>query len=191
MDHTQVDDLFAAAPLGCPSCQPHGIGDLRVLQLADHGLFVTICRHHLSAPKSGSESPIGWRGRHQRLAAQPPMAGRASSRATGDPRSAPVTTLGYDHGTVPGSARGTGRGTACWIIPARPVLLVRFPVSSVQPARTVHGNVLMVRRRSTVRFRNGAPGRDSFSNDSNDWRGTSRERRSSAPIPPPRPAEGT
>ncbi len=41
----------------------------------------------------------------------------------------------------------------------------------------------MVRRRSTVRFRNGAPGRDSSSNDSDDWRGTSPERCSSAPIP--------
>ena len=126
---------------------------------------------------------------HQRLAA--PAAHGRPGQQPGDPRSASVTTLGYDHGTMPGGARGTGRGTARWIIPAWPVLSVRFPVSSVQPARTAHGPVVMVRRRSTVRFRNGAPGRDSFSNDSNDQRGTTRERRSSAPIPLPRPAEVT
>ena len=42
----------------------------------------------------------------------------------------------------------------------------------------------MVRRRSTVRFRNGAPGKDSFSNTSDNQRGTGGERRSSALIAP-------
>jgi hypothetical protein len=44
----------------------------------------------------------------------------------------------------------------------------------------------MVRRRSTVRFRNGAPDpdRDSFSNNSDDRRGTSRGRRSPTPVAP-------
>ena len=37
------------------------------------------------------------------------------------------------------------------------MLSVRFTVSSVQLVRSVHEAVLMVRRRSTVRFRNGAP----------------------------------
>ena len=55
-------------------------------------------------------------------------------------------------------------------------------VSSVLLVRTVNGAVLMVRRRSTVRFRNGAPGHEKFSNDSNERRGTSRKRRSSAPM---------
>jgi len=51
----------------------------------------------------------------------------------------------------------------------------------------------MVRRRSTVRFRNGAPGQRDFSNDSNEQRGTSRKRRSlaliarEAPIAQPEP----
>ena len=45
--------------------------------------------------------------------------------------------------------------------------------SSVQLKRSLARNVLMVRRRSTVRFRNGAPGHKQFSNDSNEWRGTS------------------
>jgi hypothetical protein len=40
----------------------------------------------------------------------------------------------------------------------------------------------MVRRRSTVRFRNGAPDQRDFSNDSNERRGTSRKRRSLALI---------
>jgi hypothetical protein len=121
--------------------------------------------------RSGREARASASGSPSRPWPAGPAAGRSR-----DPRSAPVTTLGYDHGTMPGSARGTGRGTAHWIIPARPVLSVRFPVSSVQPARTVHGNVLMVRRRSTVRFRNGAPGRDNFSNNSVDRRGTSHEK---------------
>jgi len=42
-------------------------------------------------------------------------------------------------------------------IPAPSVPSVRFSVSSVLPVRSVHGAVVMVRRRSTVRFRNGAP----------------------------------
>ena len=46
-------------------------------------------------------------------------------------------------------------------------------MGSVQLARSVDGAVLMVRRRSTVRFRNGAPGHGQFSNDSNERRGTS------------------
>ena len=97
---------------------------------------------------------------HQRLA-RAAAHGRPGQQP-GDPRSASVTTLGYDHRTMPGGARGTGRGTARSMIPAWPVLSVRFPVSSVQPARTAHGPVVMVRRRSTVRFRNGAPGRTVF-----------------------------
>ena len=40
----------------------------------------------------------------------------------------------------------------------------------------------MVRRRCTVRFRNGAPGHERFSNDSDERRGTSRGRRASAPM---------
>jgi len=40
----------------------------------------------------------------------------------------------------------------------------------------------MVRRRSTVRFRNGTPGHGQFSNGSNGLRGTSRKRRSTARI---------
>jgi len=39
----------------------------------------------------------------------------------------------------------------------------------------------MVKRRSTVRFCNGAPGKQRFSNESNAWRGASHERRSLAP----------
>ena len=42
----------------------------------------------------------------------------------------------------------------------------------------------MVRRRSTARSHSGAPGRHDFSNNSDDRRGTSRKRRSSAPIAP-------
>src|SRR5436189_5961495 len=78
----------------------------------------------------------------------------------------PAATLGDVHEPVPGGARGTARGTAHRILPARPVLSVRFPEPSVQLARTVHGTVLMVRRRSTVRFRNGAPSSDAFSANS-------------------------
>jgi hypothetical protein len=92
--------------------------------------------------------------------------------------------------TTPGT-RGPGRGPGRRVIPARPVLPVRFPVSSVQPARTADGAVLMVRRRSTVRFRNGAPAHRRNSNETNRRRGTSRQRRSLTaltPIPPPRPA---
>jgi hypothetical protein len=53
---------------------------------------------------------------------------------------------------------GPGRGPAARIIPGRREPSERRAMLSVQLARTAHGSVLMVRRRSTVRFRNGAPG---------------------------------
>ena len=49
-------------------------------------------------------------------------------------------------------------------IPVQPVLSVRFPVLSMQLMRPVDEAVVMVRRRSTVRFRNGAPGQSHNSN---------------------------
>ena len=67
--------------------------------------------------------------------------------------------------------RGPGRGPGRRVIPARPVPSVRFPVSSVQLARTVDGAVLMVRRRSTVRFRNGAPGQRPDAPERSAWWG--------------------
>jgi hypothetical protein len=74
----------------------------------------------------------------------------------------PAATFGDVHGPVPGGAwHGPWHGTPD--IPAPSAPSVRFPVSSVQPARSVHDAVVMVRRRSTVRFRNEAPGQ---SNDS-------------------------
>jgi hypothetical protein len=51
-------------------------------------------------------------------------------------------------------------------IPALPVPSVRFPVLSVQLMRPVDEAMFMVRRRSTVRFRNGAPAQRDFSNPS-------------------------
>ena len=51
---------------------------------------------------------------------------------------------------------GPARGPAGRIIPGRRELRERRAVLSVQLARLPHGSVLMVRRRSTVRFRNGA-----------------------------------
>ena len=68
---------------------------------------------------------------------------------------------------------GPGRGPAGRIIPGRREPSERRAVLSVQLARLPHGSVLMVRRRSTVRFRNGAPGHGQFSNYSNERRGTS------------------
>jgi hypothetical protein len=97
----------------------------------------------------------------------------------GEPRLA--ATLGDVSGPVPGGA-WHGPWHARRVLPARPVLSVRLSVVSVQPVRPVHGSVLMVRRRPTVRFRNGAPGHKRFSNESNDRRGTSRKRRASAPM---------
>ena len=46
---------------------------------------------------------------------------------------------------------------------------------------TCRCNFSMVRRRSTVRFRNGAPGHRQFSNDPDEWRGLEPGRRSLAP----------
>jgi hypothetical protein len=48
-------------------------------------------------------------------------------------------------------------------IPTPPELSLQFPVPSVQLLRTVRDAVVMVRRRSTVRFRNGAPGHHDLS----------------------------
>ena len=47
-------------------------------------------------------------------------------------------------------------------IPALPVLSVRFPGSSLLLVRPLSDAVVMVRRRSTVRFRNGAPDQRGF-----------------------------
>jgi hypothetical protein len=72
----------------------------------------------------------------------------------------PATTLSYCRGHCHERRpppRGPGRGPAGGVTPAQQVPSVRCRVLSVQPVRTLHGNVLMVRRRSTVRFRNGAP----------------------------------
>jgi hypothetical protein len=68
----------------------------------------------------------------------------------------PAATPGYGHGMLPAPA-WTGSWTGSPGIPAPRVPSVRFSVSSVLPVRSVHGAVVMVRRRSTVRFRNGAP----------------------------------
>jgi hypothetical protein len=59
---------------------------------------------------------------------------------------------------------GPGRGPAARIIPGRREPSERRAMLSVQLARTAHGSVLMVRRRSTVRFRNGAPAQRAISN---------------------------
>jgi hypothetical protein len=56
-----------------------------------------------------------------------------------------------------GTVRGTVRGTARRIIPAQRVLSARWPVPSVQLARSVHGAVLLVNGRSAVRSRSPAP----------------------------------
>jgi hypothetical protein len=55
--------------------------------------------------------------------------------------------------------RGLVRGLGPCKLPARPVLSVLSRVASVQVTRSPHPDVLMVRRRSTVRFRKGAPAR--------------------------------
>ena len=69
----------------------------------------------------------------------------------------PAATFGDVHGPVPGGAwHGSWHGAPD--IPAPSVPSVRFSVSSVLPVRAVDDAVVMVRRRSTVRFRNGAPG---------------------------------
>jgi hypothetical protein len=48
------------------------------------------------------------------------------------------------------------RGLGPCKLPARPVLCVLSRVASVQVTRSPQPDVLMVRRRSTVRFRKGA-----------------------------------
>jgi hypothetical protein len=54
--------------------------------------------------------------------------------------------------------RGTVRGTTCRIIPAQRVPSAQLSVLSVQPARSVHGAVLLVNGRSAVRIRSPALG---------------------------------
>ena len=93
---------------------------------------------------------------------------------------------------MPGGAwNGSWNGAAG--IPAQPVLSVRFPVSSVQLVRAVHDDVVMVRRRSTVRFRNGAPGHGQFFERleraawNESWRRSSATVAGKAPIAQPEP----
>ena len=124
------------------------IGDLCGLQLADHKLFITARHRHLPAASREMNHRLSRQTRHQR-----PVAGRSR-----DPRS---PAYAYLTRRLP---RGTARGTAFRIVPAHRELSVLRAVSSVLLVRTVNEAVLMVRRRSTVRFRNGAPGQRKFSN---------------------------
>ena len=117
------------------------------------------------------------------------------------PLRCPAATLYQIHGTMPGmtsagrcparARNGSWNGAAA--IPAPPVLSVRFPVSSVQPVGSVHGPVVMVRRRSTVRFRNGAPGHGQFFERieraawNESWRRSSAAVAAEAPIAKPEP----
>jgi len=111
--------------------------------------------------------------RHQHLAA--PAARARPGRARGRPggrttpgrvrghrggRGVPAATFGDVHGPAPGGA-WHGSWHAPPDSPAPPVPSARFSVSSVLLVRSVHGAVVMVRRRSKVRFRNGAPRRSS------------------------------
>jgi hypothetical protein len=122
----------------CIHIHRHGrFGDLRGLQLADHGLLVTGCRHHVPA----ADREMNHRSSRRALAAATARRDlrprRSPGGLAGEP--SPAATLGDVHGSMPGVTRGTARGTAHRIIPARPVLSVRFPELSVQSARTVHG----------------------------------------------------
>jgi hypothetical protein len=84
----------------------------------------------------------------------------------------PAAALCHSRGTIPGITSGDDARRRAWngswngaaAIPAQPVLSVEQPVGSVQLARSVDEAVVMVRRRSTIRFRNGAPGQGQFSN---------------------------
>jgi len=69
--------------------------------------------------------------------------------------------------------RGPGRGLGARNSQRCQCRLCAREVSSVLLPRPLARSVLMVRRRSTVRFRNGAPGDGKFSNGSNALRGPS------------------
>ncbi len=73
------------------------------------------------------------------------------------PKAVRVTTLGYGHEPLLTVSRGTFRGTVLWVIPAHPVLSMRFRVPSVQLAHTLLGAGLLVNGRSAVRMRSPAP----------------------------------
>jgi hypothetical protein len=64
----------------------------------------------------------------------------------------------------PAASRGTSRGPGARSFLSALGILSRPGSASVQAERLGRRAVLMVRRRSTVRFRKGAPGRLAFSN---------------------------
>ena len=157
---------------------------MRGLQLADDRLFVTVCCRNLLAAdrdmnhrlrrqarpqhplaRAARCRPRAAAGRSALLGVRVPecgmaMPGQAGRPVAGSPGGAP----GYRYETTPGGAwNGSWNGEPG--IPALPVLSVRFPGSSLQLMRAVDGDMVMVRRTSTVRFRNGAPGYGQFSND--------------------------
>jgi hypothetical protein len=75
-----MDDLRPGDSPNELSSQAREIGAIRGLRLAEHGLFVTVCRHRLPAPDQENESPIGFR-RPGISVWQPGVDGRQGQRA--------------------------------------------------------------------------------------------------------------
>jgi hypothetical protein len=59
MDLTRVIDLCAAAPLGSPTCQPRGIGDMGAFDPSAHALFVTVGHFRLICPELSGQRICG------------------------------------------------------------------------------------------------------------------------------------
>jgi hypothetical protein len=79
-------------------------------------------------------------------------------RAGGRMNHFPIRRTSLNSRQERGRGHGLARGPATVELPARPVPSVLSRVASVQLMRPPQWNVLMVKRRSTVRFRKGAPG---------------------------------
>jgi len=167
-------------PAGCrcrPGCQDRAPGSpCRAgagAGLPEEDLAVTACRRRETRPvRSGRGERGGLVPRPGPASGRPPGPRVACRRCAGVPLrrdmgavicSGQVARAGFGPaGDLAGAWNGSWNGSPG--IPALPVPSVRFSVLSVQLLRSVNGAVVMVRRRSTVRFRNGSPGHGKFSN---------------------------
>jgi hypothetical protein len=124
--------------------RPH-IGVMRGLHRADHGLFVTVCRRQLGGIVGSGRARAGLVGGPR----------PATSAGIADRESRLLALFRPRDDARRRAWNGSWNGAPG--IPVLPVLSVRFPVLSVLLVRPLSDAVVMVRRRSTVRFRNGAP----------------------------------
>ena len=104
----------------------------------------------------GSEDRTRRTARNPQVPADPGESSNSSQQPSCFSSIGTMVAADYRSGITRCHKEHVRRGLGAGDLPARPVPSVRSLVSSVQLTRSLGRNVLMVGRRSTVRFRNGA-----------------------------------